>query len=97
MDWTSLFKPEIVTMALAAAVLTKGTVDLVKMAAQVAQWVPPAIAGVAGPIWVLLLLLSAAMPFTAALVAQAVIAGELAAFAAVGATEMQKRALPGKE
>lgn len=56
------------------------------------QWVPPVIALVLGPVVVLLLMVASSAPNTWQSVAQAVLAGLMAAGIAVGVTDLGKRA-----
>lgn len=85
--------PKIVEMALAAALLVKGAVDLVKLGIQpVPQWAPPALAAVLGPLIVGLLMVAGGAAITAQAGAQAILAGFLAAMLAVGSTELGVRA-----
>jgi len=85
------FQPNIITTALAAATIAKILVDLVRSAQQVPAWASPVMALVGAEIAALLLLVSSGAALTPQTLAQAAIAGMLAAGTAVGATELQRR------
>lgn len=82
-----------VTVASACAYLSKICVDLARMAFEpLPRWVPPLLAGILGIIFALLLQIAAGATLTGPLVAQCVIVGIMGAGAAVGSTELNRRA-----
>lgn len=82
----------ILGLALAASMVTKTIVDLLKVAADVPRWTPPAVALAVGVGTVFLLMLSDGTAMTSAAIASAVLAGCLSAGAAIGVTELGRRA-----
>jgi hypothetical protein len=84
--------PGIIAQGLAAATLVKLVIDIARMAADLPRWVPPALAVVFGPLVVLLLMLSVGAALTTQTLASGALAGLFAAGAAVGVTEVSRRA-----
>jgi hypothetical protein len=91
------FDPKVITWALAASALVKVVIDVIKMATEAPQWVPPAIALAGGVVFVLVIMLAEGHDPTVALLAQAVIAGVLAGGMSVGATALQNRTKPSTD
>lgn len=74
----------------AVATLTKIIVDAVQLAQpNRPDWMPVALAFVAGPLWSVAFLLAQNEILTTALIAQSLIAGALAGGTAIGVTELQ--------
>lgn len=91
------FDPKLVTYSLMAATLVKVVVDLVKMAAEMPQWIAPALALLLGVAFVLVLMIASEVPLTAPAIAQGIIAGVLAASTAIGSTALQARTKPSTD
>jgi hypothetical protein len=84
---------DITTKTLAIVTIVKVLVDMTKMAnPELKPWVPPFTSTVFGIITAVLLDLSAGVSINSQTLATSVLAGILAAGAAVGVTELQKRA-----
>ncbi|RRR75289.1 MAG: hypothetical protein EI684_05140 [Candidatus Viridilinea halotolerans] len=84
------FDPQIVTIALAAAAIAKILVDMVRMSNRLPSWASPLLAVGFGIAAAFLLLVANGTIVNGQTAAQAMVAGILAAGAAVGATELQK-------
>lgn len=82
---------DILTQALAAGTICKALVDMLRQAHPIPGWLTPPLALAFGILASFLLLLANGHPLTAQSLAQAVLAGVLAAASAVGVTELQKR------
>lgn len=86
----------VMILAGSATLIAKIGVDLLRMAApkgyELAPWASPALAVVFGIVACLLLMLASGTAFTSQTVATALLAGVFAGAAAVGATELQRRA-----
>jgi hypothetical protein len=83
----------ILQQALAAATICKVLVDLVRQTTKCPTWILPILAILFGISSSLLMSAATISDITIAVVAQACIAGILAAGSAMGVTELQKRAL----
>ena len=84
---------DITTKTLAIVTIVKVLVDMAKMAVpEMPKWLPPVVAVPFGIITAVLLDLAGGIPLTPATIATSILAGILAAGAAVGVTELQKRA-----
>lgn len=82
----------ILGLALAASMISKCIVDLLRLAFDSPRWVPPLLAVGVGIAAVVLLMVASSQPLTAAALASAVLAGILAGGSAVGVTELSNRA-----
>ncbi len=90
--------PVIVQLALAAAILVQGAVNLVKMGKKdLPEWVPPSLAATFGPAFAALLMLAAGTAWSQQSGAVCLLAGLLAAMLAVGSTDLAKRAQAPRE
>jgi hypothetical protein len=83
----------ILTLAAAATTFAKLLVDIVRMTGAKPTWLSPVLALMFGVASVLLLMVAGGEVLTAQSVAQAVLAGVLAAGGAVGVTELSRRAM----
>lgn len=81
----------IIGLALAATTVVKVLIDILKIGWDAPRWAAPALATLLGPAAVILLMLASAQALTEQTVAQAVLAGLLAAGGAVGVTELARR------
>lgn len=82
----------IITQAMAVTTLAKVLVDLTKMAfPDAAKWLFPVLAMVYSTLIGILMMLSSNVPLDSASIAQAILSAILAAGAAIGVTELQKR------
>lgn len=91
------FDAKLITYALMSASLVKVVVDLVKMAAEVPQWVAPALALVLGIGFVLVIMVASSIEMTAPTYAQGVIAGVLSGGMSIGSTALQSRTKPSTD
>jgi hypothetical protein len=91
------FDPKLVAYALMAATLVKVVVDLVKMAAEVPQWVAPTLALLGGILFVVVIMIGSGVVMTAPMYAQAVIAGVLSGGMSIGSTALQSRTKPSTD
>jgi len=82
----------IIQSALAAATVAKTLVDIIRMAADLPRWLPPALAILGGIGSVVLLMIANKVGLDSAVLAQSVLAGILAGGLAVGVTELGTRA-----
>ena len=82
----------IILLATASGSITKSLIDILKIGVDLPKWVPPVIALLAGPLFVLLFLVYQREAITLAAGAACVLGGILAAGWAVGATELGARA-----
>jgi hypothetical protein len=80
-----------------SATLVKVVVDLVKMAAEVPQWVAPTLALLLGIGFVLVVMVAASTEMTPAMYAQGVIAGVLSGGMSIGSTALQSRTKPSTD
>lgn len=91
------FDPKLVTYSLMSATLVKIVVDLVKMAAEVPQWVAPTLALLLGITFVLVIMVAGDVVMTPAMYAQGVIAGVLSGGMSIGSTALQSRTKPSTD
>jgi hypothetical protein len=84
----------ILILATAATTFAKLVVDLVRLGVDMPRWGSPLLAWLAGTASIALLMVAEGQELTQPLVAQAILAGILAAGAAVGVTELQKKSSP---
>lgn len=82
----------IIELATAAATIAKVIVDIIRMAADLPRWLPPALAIIGGIGSVVLLMIANRIGLDSAVLAQSVLAGILAGGLAVGVTELGARA-----
>jgi hypothetical protein len=91
---TDAFDPQLVTYALMAATLVKIVVDLIRIAVDPPQWVAPILAIVLGIVFVMLIMIAIAVPYSRVALAQAIIAGVLSGGMSIGSTALQARTPP---
>jgi hypothetical protein len=84
------FDPKLVSFALMSA-------TLVKVAAEVPQWVAPTLALLLGIGFVLVVMVAASTEMTPAMYAQGVIAGVLSGGMSIGSTALQSRTKPSTD
>jgi hypothetical protein len=81
----------ILTQALAAATICKVIVDMIRGIADIPSWLSPVLALTFGVVAAVLLRVASGDALASDSIAQAVLAGVLAAGSAVGVTELQRR------
>lgn len=79
-------------LAMGAATLVKVLIDLARMGMDMPRWLPPLLALFGGVGLVVLMQVAAGVPLGPQRLAESVLAGILAGGAAVGATELGRRA-----
>ena len=97
MDPALGFDTRVIQFSLMSATLVKIVVDLVKMAAEVPQWVAPALALTMGIGFVLIVMIASEVTMTPAMYAQGVIAGVLSGGMSIGSTALQSRTKPSTD
>lgn len=92
-----MFDARLISFALMSATLVKIVVDLVKMAAEVPQWVAPTLALLLGIAFVYVVMIAASVEMTPANWAQGAIAGVLSGGMSIGSTALQSRTKPSTD